>query len=234
MAATTRSGLGTTPPRLDNLHQRERVHQSKPTVNTRKVRSTYSGRTQNCAQSTLRFRSGKGRPCPVCNRQKNSSCSWGDDLILCFKGDSHRPPEGLKIGETIRINGEQWAFVADDVGFAGLSSCFKRHNGRARKHIPSYQQKRNINVARSLVQEVLDDIERALAVLEFESAPPDELAESFRLIDLAHAKSESLGSKLYRVKEQHLREAFLSKKKELGYQKKDADDFRTYYLGMTL
>ena len=81
---------------------------------------------------------------------------------------------------------------------------------------------------------MLDDIERALAVLEFESAPPDELAESFRLIDLAHVKSESLGSKLYRVKEQHLREAFLSKKKELNYQKRDTDHFRIYYLGVAL
>ena len=58
--------------------------------------------------------SGKGNPCPICGRSKDSDCRIGAEIVLCHHGSSHHPPEGLKPGDThIGGDGQQWAYTKD-------------------------------------------------------------------------------------------------------------------------
>ena len=45
----------------------------------------YSGGSQQLT------RSGKGHPCPVCDRKKDADCAFNDDLALCHNNTGHKP-----------------------------------------------------------------------------------------------------------------------------------------------
>ena len=58
--------------------------------------------------------SGKGNPCPICGRTKDSDCRIGAEIVLCHHGSSHHPPKGLKPGDThLGGDGQQWAYTKD-------------------------------------------------------------------------------------------------------------------------
>ena len=68
------------------------------------------------------------RPCPICNRKKDDDCyiSLSGDFVQCHHGKTNHPPH-LKMGETIRLSGEDWAFCGFGSNAIGEFSKFKIH-----------------------------------------------------------------------------------------------------------
>lgn len=65
--------------------------------------------------------SSKRTPCPVCTRVKDADCRFNDEVVLCHTGTDLRP------GNTITINGAQWAFIHHRGGFSGSAAVFRPH-----------------------------------------------------------------------------------------------------------
>ena len=79
-------------------------------------------------------RSSAMNPCPSCGRHKTSHCAWAidgtdEDLILCHSGERWGPSIN-KIGETINIDGREWALTATGKGFGGSSHVLRPDKGR--------------------------------------------------------------------------------------------------------
>ena len=68
------------------------------------------------------------RPCPICSRQKDDDCSINvlGDFVQCHHGKTNHPPH-LKMGETIHLSGEDWAFCGHGSNAIGEFSKFKIH-----------------------------------------------------------------------------------------------------------
>ena len=194
------------------------------------------------------YSSRRNSPCPICSRTKDTDCRWNDDVILCHQGTTHGPPTHLKPGNTLDLDGQKWALVSMTGGFDGAAHVFRPHQER-RNRAPTFARQGNkqelfdLSVKSACARSDADDFlviaQDALDVLDFESAPPDELKESFALIYKAErqglAVHEELQSLLRDDKE--LRPVFElvnSTLKDLLYQRKDADSFRKHMLGEIL
>lgn len=68
--------------------------------------------------------SSRNTPCPVCGRNTDDKCRWNDEFILCYDGDSFAPPQHLRVGDKIKLNGQSFALCSTLSGFAGSSHCF--------------------------------------------------------------------------------------------------------------
>ena len=68
------------------------------------------------------------RPCPICDRIKDNDCFINRDrnFIQCHKGKTNNPPF-LKVGETIKRQGQEWAFCGIGNNAIGEFSKFKMH-----------------------------------------------------------------------------------------------------------
>ena len=66
------------------------------------------------------------RPCPICDRIKDNDCFINRDrnFIQCHKGKTNNPPS-LKVGETIKRQGQEWAFCGTGNNAIGEFSKFK-------------------------------------------------------------------------------------------------------------
>jgi len=85
--------------------------------------------------------SSRRNPCPVCGRAKDDQCRRSADLISCYRGSTHHPPE-LRLGQVLLIDGQLWAVVNLSGGFAGNSVIFKPHADRsAFKRSPALRRK---------------------------------------------------------------------------------------------
>ena len=133
--------------------------------------------------------SGRGRPCPNCRRERDSDCRWNDKTILCHQGQSHGPPSHLKRGDTVDIDGKQWAVIRFDGGFAGCAMVLKPHRGRARSRAyrrlleatPPLMDKVGQLAAEELEQAIAE-VDRALAIPPFEFLRPDVMRKDFALV----------------------------------------------------
>ena len=65
--------------------------------------------------------SGRNNPCPACQRVHDGDCRWNEEVILCHSGTDLTP------GDTININGAQWALIRTNGGFSGQAAVFKPH-----------------------------------------------------------------------------------------------------------
>ena len=65
-------------------------------------------------------------PCPICGRTKDNDCSVSKDgtFVQCHLGKTNHPPS-LKVGETIRLVGVDWAFCGLGTNAIGQFSKFK-------------------------------------------------------------------------------------------------------------
>jgi hypothetical protein len=70
--------------------------------------------------------SGPNSSCPCCGRTKGDYCRWDASRILCYVGQTCGPPADLTIGQTLEIDGQDWALVLQNCGFAGSSWMFVR------------------------------------------------------------------------------------------------------------
>ena len=68
--------------------------------------------------------SSSSAPCPVCNRERDSDCRWGDDWIACHSGAS---VHDLRPGNTISINGRQWYLSRVGGGHSGRAHVYRPH-----------------------------------------------------------------------------------------------------------
>jgi len=68
------------------------------------------------------------RPCPICDRIKDNDCFINRDrnFIQCHQGITNNPPS-LKVGETIKRQGQEWAFCGIGNNAIGEFSKFKMH-----------------------------------------------------------------------------------------------------------
>ena len=174
--------------------------------------------------------SSRRQPCPVCGRNVDGDCRFSDELILCHSGTRFHPPQNLRPGDVIGISGVRWALIRTDAGFDGAAHEFRPDRGGREKGVPRGRRRQQRQAGR-LLHEVLRDIDAALSVPEFMQSPPDELHESFRLIEVAAGKAEALLPAL-RGRLQPPQISLLAEAiKELTYQRRDADHFRHHYLG---
>ena len=174
--------------------------------------------------------SSRRNPCPVCGRNADGDCRFSEDLILCHQGTRFGPPQHLRPGDVIDVNGSRWALIRTDAGFDGAAHEFRPDRGGREKGVPRGRRRQQRQAGR-LLHEVLRDIDAALSVPEFMQSPPDELRESFRLIEVAAGKAEALLPAL-RGRLQPPQISLLAEAiSELTYQRRDADHFRHHYLG---
>ena len=89
----------------------------KTEVETRKIK-----RTKNTPHSNWRSM----KPCTICSRQKDGDCYISKDgtFIQCHHGKTNHPPT-LRVGETLSINGDSWAFCKIGDNAIGTYSLFK-------------------------------------------------------------------------------------------------------------
>ena len=190
--------------------------------------------------------SRRGSPCPVCNRQKDNDCRWTNDAIFCHLGRSCGPPTHLKIGDTIELKNEKWALVSLSAGYDKNAFLFKPHKditplscSRKERKQQNFDYQVRVDCCDYYSKEFLELAKKALDVLEFETAPPDELKASFHLIYTAERKGKELIKELQQLapKENRLKKylpEITDLNKQLYYQRKDADSFRQNYLGEQL
>ena len=73
--------------------------------------------------------SSRSEPCPVCGRDVDGDCRFGDGVILCHVGTRFGPPPHLKVGDVIQISGSGWVLARTGVGFAGSAHEFRPDRG---------------------------------------------------------------------------------------------------------
>ena len=69
--------------------------------------------------------SSRRDPCPVCGRNADGDCRFSDELILCHSGTRFHPPQHLRPGDVIDINGSRWALIRSGAGFDGAAHEFR-------------------------------------------------------------------------------------------------------------
>ena len=191
--------------------------------------------------------SKRGSPCLVCGREKDGDCRWNTDVVLCHQGSTHAPPQNLRIGDTIDLGGKPWALVAVAAGFDGQAHVFRPHKGRPKHRNLSWVDRKeaafdasvNSACAKYAAEQFFAIAQRALDVLEFESAHPDELKESLALIYESERQGIFAQKELQTLcREDKDLKPFLdqvnSTLKQIVYQRKDADSFRKNHLGEVL
>ena len=188
-------------------------------------------------------RSSKKNPCPICNRSKDSDCSFSEDVVFCHQGSTHAPPANLSVGDVITRQGKEWALIKTNGGFDGAAALFKPHTPLPKRKYYSPSQRideeakrRNlINAQKKLIEEFIKLAQAALDVLDFESAPPDELKESFALIEKAYFQGREIREIIGFCPELADWISLVDDaNKQLNYQYKDQLYFRKHYLGETL
>lgn len=180
--------------------------------------------------------SSRRTPCPICGRNTDSDCRFSDELILCHCGTRFGPPQGLRVGDVLQVDGRSWALIRTQAGYDGAAHEFRPHSGPPRPRLSRARQRRQQLNIRALMADAMAAADRALAVPEFIHSTPDELQAAWALIDVAVNQTATLQVALKSLdgRSPELREyrALLQEaRKLLAYQHRDAINFRTYYLG---
>jgi len=187
------------------------------------------------------IRSGRNSPCPVCGRVKDSDCRWRlGEIVLCHSGTD------LHIGETITIDGIEWALVNTNGGFSGQAATFIPHDPakakQRRQPVPTTandlisRQSAKVMWADAIAQfyAAFDD---AWSVPDFYSLPPDQLKTAYALIINADQMAASLARNLQKVWREHKDLKHLHQLrvqqyiKNIQYQRHDIESFYRNELG---
>lgn len=189
--------------------------------------------------TTITHHSGPGRPCPVCGRTADGDCRWGQEVILCHQGQRNGPPEGLRVGDTIAIDGRLWALVAVGGGFDGAAAVFRPHRPLqghgARPAAP--RPVVDTAAAVTLLEGLLEQADAALDAPDFYTARPQQLWPALAGIERAEHIARRAAALLPTIWQSHpdLAAAYAqpvrSALRELAWQADDARRFRRFDLG---
>jgi hypothetical protein len=188
-------------------------------------------------------KSGRNNACPCCGRTKDADCRWTDDVIFCHCGSTSGPDQTLKVGDTINIDGAQWALVKTNGGFDGAAFVFKPHQDRSvpittganRQDILSKQAKRSI--ASHSLERFFDAYRAAWDVRDFHILTPHQLSEGIKAIEGAALIGRELNHNVATIWREHpdLRDlhrgAYEACLTSINAQLDDLAHFRTHYLG---
>lgn len=187
--------------------------------------------------------SSRRTPCPVCGRDSDGDCRWNGEVIFCHQGTSFTPPEDLKVGDVIDVQGTPWALIRIGSGFAASACQFRPHRDQGNPvDLAKVPPRKPVQLNRELAEETFEAIKAALEVPAFMHSTPEELRESCRLIEHAWELSKSLTLHLqhcHRKESNPERKARLARqidlvsqaKTEVRYQRRDAQHFSNHYLG---
>ena len=188
--------------------------------------------------------SSKRNPCPVCGRNKDSDCRWNDEVMFCHCGSSFAPPQHLKVGETLIVNGMEWALVKTDAGHSGRAFVFKPHRQLEKtfNYSPQeYKDQKNKKdeLFRIAIQafDVFLKVSRAgLDAGNFQECTLEELRKAKKLIERAVAEGKELKQIMIQMQRNDKRftdylELIDERNKEINYLKKNADSFCWEHLG---
>ena len=179
----------------------------------------------------------------MCHRSKDGDCRFCDDLILCHQGSTHGPPANLRIGDVVIRQGREWALVKTNAGFDGAAFVFKPHRPLKKRKLYSSSHRVNaaikkrhlINAQKKLIEGFIKISQAALDVLDFENAPPDELKESFALIEKAYFQGKEIREIIGFCPElKNWISLINDANKQLNYQYKDQLSFRLNHFGKDL
>lgn len=188
--------------------------------------------------------SSKQNPCPVCGRNSDDKCRWNDSSILCYCGDSFRPPKSLNLGETIKVLGVNWRLISFYSGFANASYLFaKTDNFYYLSPLEKHRRKTEIrDEAKEKIAEyrkkfilVRQLLHKSLNIKEIQFLTIREISDGQKLTELAIAECSKLISMLVEykalitIKKNHI---FALKywEKTLRYQLTDIENFQNLYL----
>ena len=189
--------------------------------------------------------SKRNNPCPVCGRNKDSDCRWDSDVIFCHNGTNFFPPEHLKIGVTITIDGQVWALVKTNSGHTGLCHVFKPHRELNKKYRVYSPQERKQEKERqeylfregvAALEQYLKLANAALEVFSYEYCNLEQIKESKALINKAFDEGKELrkilvGIKRFNKNIEEFIELFDEKYRRIKYQKNVSDQFCWNHLG---
>ena len=184
--------------------------------------------------------SGRNQPCPVCSRVKDADCRWNDTTILCHSGTDLRP------GQTITIDGQEWAFIHHNGGFAGSAAVFKPHREQSRgdrlqtpnspQELLSRQTKRH--QWSDVLNQFFDAFNIAWESPDFYNATPEQLHSAFAAISDAQNKAAALAPHLQSIWRDHQDLKQLHRLrindclKSIAYMAEDARRFQELDLGI--
>ena len=191
--------------------------------------------------------SKRNNPCPVCGRNKDSDCRWDDDVILCHNGSNFAPPEHLKVGDTLTIDGLVWALVKTNSGHTGHCHVFKLHRPLDNKLFSkafSPEEKRKekerqqylFRVGVNAIEAYIALANKALDVISYEYCNLEQIKESKALINKAFEEGKELRQLLVGIRKSNKKiDDFIDlldeKYRRIKYQKKASDYFCWNHLG---
>lgn len=191
--------------------------------------------------------SSRKTPCPCCGRVRTNHCRFDLDgsypIVLCHDGVSSGPPANLRVGQTLDFAGIKWALVGTGKGHSGNSHEFRPHRERepinhrppSAEHLQMQQAKRSLAV--HAIERFFERFQQVWDIKDFHSLPGPELQQAFALIyeveqeGLTLARSiQSIWREHHDLRDRH-RARFDEYVRNLKHQRKDADHFRSHYLG---
>ena len=160
--------------------------------------------------------SGRHRPCPVCGRDVDGDCRWKEgEIIWCHIGTRFAPPSDLRIGDTLSLDGREWALVRKDGSYDRSAFTFIPHRPRGRKRFIHYGSvplgqlfPSNDPVALAVDEEMsglLEDIEACLRTPDFGLLLHPERVAAFRLIEETSEAVKAFRETFYKLCRKHPR-----------------------------
>lgn len=93
-----------------------------------------TGNNSNPKYGVLRP-SSRNNPCPSCGRTKDGDCRISANSVICHRGQTHHPPEGLRRGDVIDgKDGQRWAYTGESKD--GRAAVFTLDRPLSSEHRP--------------------------------------------------------------------------------------------------
>ena len=185
--------------------------------------------------------SSRNQPCPVCGRTKDADCRWSDEVILCHSGTDLTP------GDTININGAQWALIRNNGGFSGQAAVFKPHRELEQrtshnntpsspKDLLSRQTKRHIWA--DILEQFHAAFDEAWEIPDLYTCTPNQFQNTCTVVADAQTKAAAIRPHLQTIWREHHDLAQLhrlrveSQLKTIAYIAEDLRQFQQNELGL--
>jgi hypothetical protein len=182
--------------------------------------------------------SSRANPCPVCGRDSDDKCRWGDDQIHCYPGSRFAPPD-VRPGEVITLaDGSQWFRCRRDGGFSGGHAVFRPHRPLEQSRPRTVMKRQTINPADALAEakRVRTAVRVALEFPDFEFCSTDQLRQHGRQLVEVAKRISRLRETLRNVRKPSvgidaLRRSIEDWERQIEHQQRDLQAFQRDQLG---